>query len=200
MSAAKRISPEECEQIRDLRERGYFASQIAQQLGVSKTTVDYHNLGRCSCLSPTEEREQELRVMESVQDIDRGDGAETDGGYQTPLVDDDRGDEEIETPLQITDDGLRLPEQFREETRLIFRTPTMTVDSRLNGQNTRRKKYFYAVSPGDYDEDYLAGEGRTAEIRNGKCLTDDGYRVGILPAGGEQHWLPVEIVGGDSDE
>lgn len=103
-------------------------------------------------------------------------------------------------PLTITDDGMELPEKFAEASRLIIRTPTKTVDSRLQGNNTQRQMASM-VRPKDYDPNYLSGDGRTAEIRNEECLPGDGvYRVGLLIAGGEQHWFPVEIQERDSDE
>lgn len=104
-------------------------------------------------------------------------------------------------PLTVTAEGLELPERFAEASRLIVRTPAKTVDSRLKG-DADRSKVVQSVYPGDWDPDYLDGEGRTAKIRNDECLPGEGSppKVGLLIAGGEQHWFPVEIQDGDRDD
>lgn len=103
-------------------------------------------------------------------------------------------DSEIEGPLQITERGLRLPEPLRDERQIVFRTPVATINSYLKREGTRRDPYQSSVKPGDYDDEYLEGDGRTVEIRNAECLSDDGYKIGVLVAGGEQHWFDVEVV------
>lgn len=106
-----------------------------------------------------------------------------------------------ERPLTVTEDGLELPQRFAEASRLIVRTPVKTVDSRLKGEYNQRQ-LVQTVRPGDWDPDYLDGEGRTAEIRNDECLPgeDSPPKVGLLVEGGEQHWFPVDIQDGDRDD
>lgn len=104
--------------------------------------------------------------------------------------------------LTVSEDGLWLPTPFVQAHRIIIRTPTKTVDSRL-GEEARRRIHSGARA-GDWDEGYLVGEGRTAEIRNDECLPEnnDGVpHVGLLIAGtGEQRWFPVELLDGGRDE
>jgi len=100
-------------------------------------------------------------------------------------------------PLTISDDGVWLPERHAEASQLILRTPTATVDSRLSGDT--RKRVFPTADAGHYDEDYLAGEGRTAKIRNDECLPDEDdepYKIGLKIAGEDQQWFPLDIVDG----
>ncbi|UHQ96414.1 hypothetical protein [Natrinema halophilum] len=103
-----------------------------------------------------------------------------------------------ERPLPVYEAGLWLPEQFAKARRLIIRTPTSTIDPRLGGSKSRHR-IFSAVRAGQWDPDYLEGEGRTAKIRNEECLPgEDGTpRVGLKIAGEEQRWFPVEINRGD---
>jgi len=107
-----------------------------------------------------------------------------------------------EPELTVSEDGLWLPKEFAEASRLIIRTPTATIDSRP-GDGGRNSRHHGMVTPDHWDEDYLAGEGRTAEIRNDECLAgEDGVpRAGLLIAGtGDQHWFPVDIEDGDRDD
>lgn len=103
--------------------------------------------------------------------------------------------------LSVTEeDGLWLPTEAMEANRLIIRTPTKTINWRASGEEANRRHHL-SVTPGDWDEDYLAGDGRTAKIRNEECLPEnnDGVpHVGLLIAGtGKQQWVPVEIEDGD---
>jgi len=103
--------------------------------------------------------------------------------------------------LTVTeDDGLWLPTDHVEAARVIIRTPTATIDWRESGDEANRR-WHPSVTPLDWDEDYLSGEGRTAKIRNEECLPEshDGVpRVGLMIAGtGDQEWYPVEIEDGD---
>jgi len=100
--------------------------------------------------------------------------------------------------LTVSDDGLWLPSTFAEASRLIIRTPTKTVDFRAKGSEVNRRIH-PSVTAADWAEDYLAGENRTAKIRNERCLPgDDGQpMVGLLIEGGEQHWLAVDVQDGD---
>lgn len=100
-------------------------------------------------------------------------------------------------PLTVTEDGIHLPTRFAAASRLIIRTPTKTVDSRLKGDWDQRKLE-PVVTVDDWDGDYLEGEGRTAEVRNEKCLPDgDGPMVGLKIEGEDQRWFPVEAEGGE---
>lgn len=99
-------------------------------------------------------------------------------------------------PLPVYEDGLWLPQRHAEADHLIVRAPTKTADSRCTGDEPRRR-ISPLVSAGDWDPDYLEGEGRTAEIRNEECLPgeDEGPKVGLKIAGESQRWFPVEIKG-----
>jgi len=100
-------------------------------------------------------------------------------------------------PLTVTEDGIHLPTRFAAASRLIIRTPTKTVDSRLKGEWDQRKLE-PAITVADWDPDYLDGEGRTAEVRNDECLPDgDGPKVGLKIEGEDQRWFPVEAPGGE---
>jgi len=48
MTHGTHVIAEECEQMRDLHERGYFYGIIAQRFDVSVDTVNYHVNERCS--------------------------------------------------------------------------------------------------------------------------------------------------------
>ena len=101
-------------------------------------------------------------------------------------------------PLSVTEDGLWLPKRFAAASRLIVRTPTKTVDSRLKGDWDQRR-LATGITVDDWDSDYLDGEGRTAKIRNEKCLPDgDGPKVGLMIEGEDQRWFPVDVDGGES--
>lgn len=102
--------------------------------------------------------------------------------------------------LPVYDEGIWLPQRYAEADRLIVRAPTKTADSRRTGDEPRHR-----ISPlaraGDWDPDYLEGEGRTAEIGNEECLPgeDDTPLVGLKIAGETQRWFPVEIEEDDRD-
>lgn len=104
-------------------------------------------------------------------------------------------------PIPVYDDGIWLPVRYAEAAHLIIRSPTGTHESRLSGSEPRRRIY-PAFDAGAWDSDYLAGEGRTAKIKNDECLPDedDVPKVGLKIAGEEQRWLPVEIDVDKSDE
>lgn len=103
-----------------------------------------------------------------------------------------------ERALPVYEDGIWLPRQYCEADHIIVRAPAKTGESRLRG-NVPRSRISPIVSAGDWDSDYLEGEGRTAAIRNEECLPgEDGTpQVGLKIAGKEQRWFPVEIKGGE---
>lgn len=101
-------------------------------------------------------------------------------------------------PLTVSEDGLWLPKRFAEADRLIIRAPTKTADTHLKGSATR-PRVTPTVDASAWDEDYLDGKERTAEIRNERCLPDgDGPMVGLKIAGEDQRWFPIELPGGES--
>jgi len=48
MTHGNHITQDECERMRDLRDRGYWYAAIAEELDCSRQAVDYHVNGRCS--------------------------------------------------------------------------------------------------------------------------------------------------------
>jgi len=138
----------------------------------------------------------------SGEEDETGAAASTDGGRARSEgeadIDGALLDDLEDEPLSVTEDGLWLPKRFAAASRLIVRTPTKTVDSRLKGDWDQRR-LATGITVDDWDSDYLDGEGRTAKIRNEKCLPDgDGPKVGLMIEGEDQRWFPVDVDGGES--
>lgn len=185
-------------------------------------TQRVYNHGRCRALSMTENRRCRAGASSMGDDDtlcgvhERQDNVVTIDDDPVTLIEwtarkwfDDLGEHDVDAdliraavhnlvgledePLPVYDEGMWLPVHYRQASRLIIRTPTKTVDSTLTG--VERKAISAVVSPGDWDPDYLDGEGRTARIRNERCLPgEDGQpMVGLKIVGEEQRWLPVAV-------
>lgn len=58
------VTPEMCQQINEMDDRGYFNSIIANDLDLSLQVVNYHVTGQCSCMDPEEAERQIKQVLE----------------------------------------------------------------------------------------------------------------------------------------
>jgi hypothetical protein len=93
--------------------------------------------------------------------------------------------------LLVSQAGLRLPRRYAEsEKQLIIRTPWGTT----NSTSGPRDRVYDLITPDDWD----VSEERPESARNPECLeSEHAPLVGLMLAGEEQRWLPVNLVESD---